>query len=135
MYFVNFSFSKESHDVFCWHHQFFSNFRLFCLLAFDAIPQDAQNQNQEFFLTCWCMFWWSLVVIKPFFTYLWLPMCIPFLSHFFTDQTWTSSSPVAPDHQSSNFYYLLNNCCRGSERGDTECIYHTFFLSFFFVFW
>ena len=36
--------------------------------SFDAIPQYSQYQIRNC-SSCWCMFWRSLVVIEPFFTY------------------------------------------------------------------
>ena len=97
--------------------------------SFDAIPQDAQNQIRNCSSHIGSIFWRSLVVTEPFFTYLWLPTYILFLPHFL----------LASRGSSHSLLYLITDLhktfwyCRGSERGDTECIYRAFYFVFFSI--
>ena len=73
MHFVNFFIWAKSHVILFVEVCSFSvvpgNFVLWRhSTSFDAIPQYSQYQIRNC-SSCWCMFWRSLVVIEPFFTY------------------------------------------------------------------
>ena len=76
------------------------------LTPFQKMPQIISSY-QKLFLTCWCMFWRSLLVIEPFFTYLWLPTYIPFLPHFLL----TSCGPAHPLLCLITNLQIAINCC------------------------